>query len=212
VFRFRPVGYGADVDARLRDALLPTLVKEPGLREAYLGRRGPDDAGERLVVSIWESAAAMDAAARIEPATGSDARRLDLEAASEVGPSAIEVAPLAVDLGFERPEPPQVLRVFRGTCRPGELDLYVEEARNGTLADAMTPHGPLGLYLGPVPPERFITVSVWTDWGSIEAATRGNVRQPIATSNAARLSGGTATHYEVVPNTAFRPARRAPVG
>jgi hypothetical protein len=138
-------------------------------------------------------------------ANGGD--RLAIEAAPEVGPSRIDVVTLAVDLSFELTEPPRILRVFRGQVREGELDLYVEEARNGTLADAAGPHSPLGLYLGAQPPSGFVTVSVWTGWESIEAATHGNIRQPIATSNAARLVGGRATHYEVVPGAVHRPDR-----
>ncbi len=47
-------------------------------------------------------------------------------------------------------------------------------------------------------------IDPWTGWESIEAATHGNIRRPTATSNAARLVGGTATHYEVVPGAAHR--------
>lgn len=199
LFGFRPLGFGADYDARLRQSLLPALLELPGLREAYVGRRGPDDSGERIIVSIWTSGDAMAAAQ-----SAGDGDLLEIETAEEVGPCRLEIVTLAVDLPFERADGPQVLRVFRGQVREGELDLYVEEARNGTLADAAGPHGPVGLYLGPQPPDRFLTVSVWTGWESIEAATHGNIRQPIATSNAARLVGGTATHYEVVPGAAHR--------
>jgi hypothetical protein len=202
LFGFRPVGLGADYDAHLRRGLLPAFVELPGLRDAYVGRRGPDDAGQRAIVSIWESGEALAAAV---DADGGD--RLAIEAAPEVGPSRIDVVTLAVDLSFELTEPPRILRVFRGQVREGELDLYVEEARNGTLADAAGPHSPLGLYLGAQPPSGFVTVSVWTGWESIEAATHGNIRQPIATSNAARLVGGRATHYEVVPGAVHRPDR-----
>jgi heme-degrading monooxygenase HmoA len=199
LFGFRPLGFGADYDARLRRTLLPPFLELPGLRSVYVGRRGPDESGERMIVSIWESGAAMSAAQG-----AGDGDRLEIETAEEVGPCRLEFVTLAVDLPFDRADPAQVLRVFRGQVREGELDLYAEEARNGTLADAAGPRGPLGLYLGSQPPDRFITVSVWTDWESIEAATHGNIRQPIATSNAARLVGGTATHYEVVPGAAHR--------
>jgi heme-degrading monooxygenase HmoA len=202
LFRFRPLGFGADYDAHLRRGLLPPLIERPGLRDAYVGRRGRDDAGERAIVTIWESGEALAAAL---DADGGE--RLPIEMAPEVGQYRIEVVPLGVDLSFELPEPPSVLRVFRGQVREGELDLYVEEARNGTLADAAGPHGPLGLYLGPQPPDEFLTVSVWTSWESIEAATRGNIREPIPTSNPVRLVGGRATHYEVVPGAVHRPDR-----
>lgn len=203
LFGFQPLGSGADYDARLRHSLLPAFLELPGLRGVYVGRRGPDDSGERMIASIWETGDAMSAA---QGAREGDL--LEIETAEEVGPCRLEFVTLAVDLSFDRADPAQVLRVFRGQVREGELDLYVEEARNGTLADAAGPHGPVGLYLGPQPPDRFVTVSVWTDWESIEAATHGNIRQPIATSNAARLVGGTATHYEVVPGAATtRPGR-----
>ena len=205
LFGFRPVGFGADFDAHFRRNLLPAFVELPGLRDTYVGRRGPDDAGERTIVSIWDSGEALAAAL-----VAGDGDRLAIEVAPEMGPSRVDVVTLAVDLSFELPEPARVLRVFRGEVREGELDLYVEEARNGTLADAAGPHGPVGLYLGPQPPNGFITVSLWTDWESIEAATHGNIRQPIATSNAARLVGGRATHYEVVPNAAHRAGREVP--
>lgn len=199
LFGFRPRGFGADYDALLRRTLLPAFLELPGLRDAYVGRRGPDESGERMIVSIWQSGEAMSAA---QGAGGGDL--LEIETAEEVGPCRLESVTLAVDLPFERADPARILRVFRGQVREGELELYVEEARNGTLADAAGPHGPLGLYLGPQPPDRFVTVSVWTGWESIEAATHGNIRQPIATSNAARLVGGTASHYEVVPGAAHR--------
>ena len=198
LFGFQPLGFGADFDARLRRSLRPPFLELPGLREVYVGRRGPDESGERMIVSLWESDAALAAA------LGPGGDRLEIEKAEEVGPCKVELVSLAVDLPFDRAEEAQVLRIFRGQVRDGELDLYVDEARNGTLADAAGPHGPLGLYLGPRPPDRFITVSLWTGWESIEAATHGNIRQPIATSNAARLVGGTATHYEVVPGAAYR--------
>jgi hypothetical protein len=158
-----------------------------------------------MIVSIWESGVALTSALG---AAGGD--RLEIETADEVGTSRVECATIALDLPFDRTDPAQVLRVFRGQVREGELDMYVEEARNGTLADAAGPHGPLGLYLGPQPPDRFVTVSIWTGWESIEAATHGNIRQPIATSNAARLVGGTATHYEVVPGAAHRSGAELP--
>jgi hypothetical protein len=164
LFGFRPLGFGADYDARLRRTLLPAFLDVPGLRDAYVGRRGPDETGEPMIVSIWDSTAMTATLGAVGEAPRG------IEAAEEVGQSTVEFVLLAVDLPFDRPEPAQVLRVFRGQVREGELDLYVEEARNGTLADAAGPHGPLGLYLGPQPPDRFVTVSVWTDWDSIEEA------------------------------------------
>ena len=57
LFRFRPVRKG--FDGILRDALIPDLFAFPDLVDVYVGRHGPDEMGERLVASVWESRAAM---------------------------------------------------------------------------------------------------------------------------------------------------------
>jgi hypothetical protein len=110
----------------------------------------------------------------------------------------LEVLPVAVALGLVHPTEPQVLRIFRGVVRDGELNAYVDEARAGTIADIESGHGPHALYLAVDPPASFVTVSLWGDWQAIESATGGDIRRPIATRHADRLSRGTAQHYEVV--------------
>jgi hypothetical protein len=89
------------------------------------------------------------------------------------------------------------------------LDSYLADVRSGTTEDVDAGSGPLELYLGVDPPARFVTVSVWTDWDVIAAATGGNLRVPVATRHANRLVGGTASHYEVVPDAASTAATRA---
>lgn len=106
--------------------------------------------------------------------------------------------PLEVALGLVQPTEPQVLRIFRGAVREGELNAYVDEARAGTIADIEAGHGPHALYLGVDPPTEFVTVSLWDDWDAIESATGGDIRRPVATRHADRLTRGTAQHYEVV--------------
>ena len=93
-----------------------------------------------------------------------------------------------------------MLRVFRGGVRPRELDIYIEEARAGTLADTAAGHGPCALYLAPLRPDRFVTVSLWPDWAAVEVATGGDVHRPIRTRDPRRIIEMDVVHYEVVPD------------
>lgn len=191
LLRFRPSGSGVAFDAILRESLIPRLLESPGLRGAYAGRHGPDEAGERLIVSIWASDVALPSD-RSEPFV--------FERHADIMDPAVEVLPLVVELCGGDDAPAHVLRAFRGRVREGELDAYVEEARVGTLADIAAAHGPKVLLLGTDPPDRFVTVSLWSSWERIELATGGNIRHPIATRNRERLVAGTASHYEVIPD------------
>ncbi|MDP9482526.1 MAG: hypothetical protein M3P84_04800, partial [Chloroflexota bacterium] len=93
-----------------------------------------------------------------------------------------------------------LLRVVHGDVYLGGLERYIELARAGTLADAESGRGPLSLYLAPRLPKGFVTLSVWSDWATLQEATGGNIDQPIATRHARMLSGWQAEHYEVIPD------------
>jgi hypothetical protein len=191
---FRPVGHPAILDATLRDDLLPRLVGLPGLAGAWLGRQGSDRGHERHLVTLWQSRDALRDAmgdAIVIP-------DFDRDHGREVVAGRCETLPVAISLWFDRPGTPQVLRIFHGEVRDGELDRYVEDAKTGTLSDASTPTGPLGLFLGVDPPARFVTISVWTDWSAIEATTGGNIHRPVATRHGERLTSVTADHYEIL--------------
>jgi hypothetical protein len=169
-----------------------------GLLALHAGRRGADAGSERIIVSLWTDRAALvgslGAADLSEPAP--------IETSDDAQDVAVRSLPLEVHLRFERPEPPRILRVFRGEVRPGQLEAYVEAARAGTYADASAEHGPHALYLGIDRPSHFLTVSLWSDWSRIEAATGGDIRRPIATRHAERLAGGSASHFELLPDQA----------
>jgi hypothetical protein len=53
LFRFRPASAG--FDAILRDVLVPDMLRLPGIRGVFAGRVGPDDAGDRIIASLWSS-------------------------------------------------------------------------------------------------------------------------------------------------------------
>ena len=56
---------------------------------------------------------------------------------------------MPIALRFAPPAAATVLRLFRGTVRPGELEPYIDEAQAGTLADTEAGAGPTALYLAP---------------------------------------------------------------
>jgi hypothetical protein len=199
VFAFAPSRPGL-IDAVLRDELLPELAGLPDVIDAYAARHGPGDVGERVVVSVWASREAMDTqseeagilAAHPQLADGSETMRLMAE-------------PLAISLSFERAEEARILRVFEGEVRDGRLAEYVASVYRGTLADADENPGLIALYLAARPDARFLTVSAWTGWDAIEAATGGDVVHPIRTRSSDRVTILNVTHYEVLPGIA-RPA------
>jgi hypothetical protein len=190
---------GTLADQFVRESIVPALRALPTVRHVYAGRAGPDDNGERIVVSVWES---EDEG----PAAGDLSDILEWERSDAIARVTVEVFPLILSLPFELRDEARILRVFRGQARPGELDLYIAESRDGTYDDVAAEHGPAALFLGLAEPDGFITASVWTAWENIAAATGGNLRTPIATRHAERLLSGDATHYEIVPNTMPEPA------
>jgi hypothetical protein len=190
----------AAFDRILREEMVPALFELPGLTDGYVGRQGPEELGPRLVATIWGSHDAMSAAVGL-----SFEQPVFLpEHLDETSDRQLEWLPLAFGHRFARPERPGVLRVVDGQVRTGELDRYIEEANAGTLADAAAGRGPLALYLAPRPAEdRFVTLSVWPDWGTLQEATGGNVDQPIATRHAQLLRSWRVGHYEAIPELAL---------
>jgi hypothetical protein len=198
LLRFQPEGSGPVFDAWARDRLLPAYCGRPGLERVYLGRR-VEESDERCLAALWT---AGNGPLGVGPP---GAPLANVTPPGDVVPAEITVIqhlelPLAVCVATLDRAVPQVLRVYQGQVRAGELDVYAAEAERGTLADIAAGHGPLGLFLAMDPPDRFVTVSIWTAWDAIEAATGGNIRQPIATKNTHRLVRGTALHYEMLPD------------
>jgi hypothetical protein len=188
LFAFEPAGTARILDARLRDQIAPRIAELPGLTAQFLARRVGEHVERRIIATVWTDADAMDAAlesglARIEA---------DLEGEAEI-------LSLGLALLDERPFEPTVLRIFRGTVKPGVLDRYVELARYGTVADMTADIGPVALYLAPQPPATVVTVSVWVDWDRIMQATGGKLDKPIATRHADQLVRAQVEHFEVIP-------------
>jgi hypothetical protein len=191
LFRFRPVG--SAFDSILRGVMLPELRQMPGLVDVFLGRRGPDELGPRLNATVWTSREAMVAGV----GENFDPPIFHPEYIDETTDRVLEILPLAISMPFDGVGTPRILRTFRGTCRPGERDAYIEEARNGTIADVDAGRGPLALHLAIGPgDDDFVTISVWESWTAVETATGGDVRRPVATRHPELIARWDAEHFE----------------
>lgn len=193
LFHFRPVQ--AAFDSILRTVMLPDLRQMPGCREVHLGRRGPDELGPRLNATVWESRPAMIQAV----GEAFDPPVFHPEYVDETTERSLEILPLDFSVPFDGAGTPRIMRTLRGQARPGELRAYIEDARNGTIADVAAGHGPLALHLASLPgTDGFLTLSIWDSWAAIEAATGGDVRRPIATRHPERIISWDATHFEII--------------
>lgn len=191
--KFRPVRTAFDL--LLRETMVPALLALPGLSDLYVGRQGPGELGPRLVATVWDSRDSMAAAVgeSLEHPT------FKPEHLAETEDRELDFLPLAFGYRFVRPEPPGLIRVVQGEVYLGGLERYIDLARAGTLADAENGRGPLALYLAPRLPKGFVTLSIWSDWATLQEATGGEIDRPIATRHSRMLSTWQADHYEVIP-------------
>jgi hypothetical protein len=193
LFTFRPVR--SAFDGILRDVMLPDLRRQSGLLDIHLGRRGPDELGPRLLATVWSSQAEMVAAVGEDP----DRPTFHPEFLEETTERRVESRPLAISMVYEGSEPRRILRTLRGSVRPGQRDTYIDHANQGYLGDIAAGRGPLALHLGTGPgDDDFVTTSVWDTWTKVEAATGGDIRQPMATRHTDLIVAWEATHFEVI--------------
>jgi hypothetical protein len=194
LFTFRPSRPA--FDNVIRDWIVPAIRSRSGLIDVYAGRHGPDELGPRLVVSVWETRAAMDGAF----AGSGRANRPAPEGLPGIEDGLVEIVSAAVAFrAREAVEPTRIIRIFRGCTQPGELDRYIEETRSGVTEDVEAGHGPICFYLAAgTAPDGFVAVSAWADWAAIELATGGDIRRPVATRRPELIVSYDATHYEAI--------------
>jgi hypothetical protein len=181
-------------DEILRDEIVPDLWTLPGIVDCYSARQGPEELGPRVVASVWRTRAEMTGALGEDL----DASRFHPEYLDETTDRRLEVMPLAIEQRYEAPEPARILRILRGSVKPGEIGAYVEDVRAGLNLDAARPDGPVSLYLAAAEPDAFITLSAWRSWAHIERATGGDLRRPRSTSRPERLVEWDVSHFEIV--------------
>jgi hypothetical protein len=195
VISFQPGTAESAFDADLRETVVPRLADADGVVDLWVGRHGSREDRARVLASTWR----VDP--EVEPGGPVDLAALQGLGHDVVAVDRVEQLPLSVHARFERADPTRILRVFHGQVRSGELATYVDLARTGMLADSVAYDGLIAFALGTRAPDEFTTVSVWTGWPAIEAATGGNTRQPFMTRNAQLLETFTVAHYEVLPDT-----------
>ena len=195
VFTCRPLRPA--FDAALRDVLVPDLRDRPGVLDVCAGRRGPDELGHRVVVSLWASLDAM----RASMGEDLEAARFHPELLPETTDRHLEVLPvllvLAKDAGDEPPV--GVLRIARGSLRGLPVERYAEHVRGGVEEDHALGHGPRWLILAKASEHAFVTISRWTDWTTIQLATGASIDDPIRTRPHAEMTSFQAHHYELLP-------------
>jgi hypothetical protein len=200
VITFQALGSDSAIDGVLRSSVVPQLLEQPALVDAWQGRRGATD-NNHILASTWTDDPEISAEGPPDLAALADRVLAVLGGAAIVS---VEQLELAVHARFSRPDPARILRVLRGRVRPGELEAYIADARAGMTADAQVNDGLVSFALGHDGAVSFITVSTWTGWPAIEAATGGNTRRPIATRNVRRLVDFDAVHLELLPEAPVR--------
>lgn len=189
VFTFRTVRPG--FDAILRGEMMPELREMAGLIDVFFGRQGPDDVGPRIVVSSWSSKDGM--VAGVSDRLGA----FHPEYLAATSDHALAVFEQRIGDRVDGP-PPTILRTFRGVVRPGELDAYVDEVRDGVELDRRNETGPTALYLGATDAGEFITASAWREWDDVARSTGGSIHDPNRTRHPERLVSWSIEHYEIV--------------
>jgi hypothetical protein len=192
LFLARPVRVA--FDTVVREVMIPDLRAQPGVVAVWAGRQGPDERGDRALVSLWTSQAAMIAA------MGEDVERSRFhpEHLSETIDRRLAVLPVLVEMGTERPIRATILRIARGRLPHIDPDAYARDVEAGASRDLERGRGPEALILGADRPDRFVTVSTWTDWDALAAATGASVEQPVRTREQHAIDGFTAVHMELV--------------
>lgn len=182
---------GAAFDERVRAEVVPGFRRSRGLCRLYLGRQGPEEDGRRVLVTLWASMRALMAA------RGSSGH--GRQALPELVQARRETIPLSL-LVFGVPDQSSggILRIARGQLREGQRDSYLAQVRDGLREDRARGHGPGWLALGFLGADRFLTLSGWRDWASIEGATGATIEAPIRTKRSDALRSFEAEHLELV--------------
>lgn len=181
-------------DAVVREVMIPDLRAQAGVIAVWAGRRGPDELGDRALISLWESEAAMLAAMGPDLAHS----RFHPEYLSETVDRRLEVLPVLVEMGTQRPDRAAILRIARGRLATIDLDAYARDVEAGASRDLERGRGPEVLILTADGEDRFLTLSTWADWESLAAATGASLEQPVRTREQHAIEGFTAVHLELV--------------
>jgi hypothetical protein len=192
LFLARPVRLA--FDTVIRDEMGPDLRALDGVIAVWIGRQGPDELGDRALISLWESEAAMLAA------MGEDIERSRFhpEHLAETVQRRLEVLPVLVEMGTQRATTAAILRIARGRLATIDLATYARDVQAGASRDLERGRGPETLILCADGDDRFVTVSTWADWDALATATGASIDHPVRTREQHAIEGFTAAHLELI--------------
>lgn len=193
LFRFRPLEVA--FDRVMREVILPELVALLGVLEVCAGRRGPEETGPRLVVSLWSSIEAMSEAMGEDL----DRQRFFPELLSQTADHELEILPVALAMGQRGELHTGILRVARGGLEAAALTEFIDAVHVGIEADRRAGYGPAWIALAMPSDREFVTVSCWSDWSRIERATGSTIDRPIHTKGIEGFRDFTVEHFELLP-------------
>lgn len=182
-------------DTVIRDVMVPDLRAQPGVEAVWVGRKGPDELGDRALISLWTSEAAMRAAM----GDSLERSRFHPEHLPETTDRRLEVLPVLVEQGADRPVRATILRIARGRLTGISLAGYARDVRDGARRDRDRGRGPEALVLAAAGMDRFVTISTWSDWDALAAATGASLARPVRTREQHVIEGFTADHLELLP-------------
>jgi hypothetical protein len=193
LYRFRPLKIA--FDRTMRDSVLPGLAARPGVLDLCAARKGPDETGIRVVVSLWSSLDAMT------EAMGPDLERLRFfpEYMDDTADHHLEVFPVIMAVDKRESLRTGILRIARGELASLPMDRFAEQVRTGIEADSQAGYGPASVVLAANGERAFVTVSCWRDWATLEQATGSSVDHPIHTQRLSDLSSLEVDHLELLP-------------
>jgi hypothetical protein len=193
LYQFRPIR--PTFDAITRSEILPALARCPGVLGVWAGRKGPDELGRRVVASLWTSREAM------EEAMGIDLAHLRFQPGylEETTDRVLEVMPVLLSLGAPGRLRSGVLRVARGLLDRNDVPSYAASVRAGVEADQSRGPDPDVLVFASTGGSGFVTISTWSGWASLQAATGASLQRPIMTRRIEDLASFSADHFELLP-------------
>jgi hypothetical protein len=193
LYQFNPLR--PTFDAVTRNQILPALAQRPGVLGVWAGRKGPDELGRRVVASLWTSRDAMEEAMGIDLAH----LRFQPQYLDETTDRVLEVRPVLWSIGAPGRLRSGVLRVARGLLARGDTVSYAESVRAGVAIDHARGSDPDVLVLASASDREFVTVTTWSGWDSLQAATGASLQRPIRTQHNEGLASFDADHFELLP-------------
>ena len=188
-------------DEAIRSTIVPHLLATPAIEHVWAARQGPDEAGLRVIASVWAPTDMPAVADGMGMTGGSDAP----EDHPGAGSRELETLPILRSVAADGSIEVGILRVSRGVLRDLDVDRYADDVIDGLDDDLRGGHGPHALVLADAGGRAFVTVSVWSDWARIEVATGASIRDPIRTRRRTDLTSFGAEHFELL--AAARPPR-----